>query len=178
MEFSFGTVLFLIDDDLLKSTKMKRNKQNSGLGRIDYRRWTGLLFFSFLSIISSHAQHSEQPQTIKTIKNFQSFHANNLSIKHLQENNALKPETVPKNVLQFSPNQTYVVQEKVQTIRPIDRSAYRNLDTDLRNQYASSDIKLLPETFIQTGSSTNDQLVYRMVRIQTAPSISIRFKEI
>ena len=141
---------------------MKRNKQNSGLGRIDYRRWTGLLFFSFLSIISSHAQHSEQPQTIKTIKNFQSFHANNLSIKHLQENNALKPETVPKNVLQFSPNQTYVVQEKVQTIRPIDRSAYRNLDTDLRNQYASSDIKLLPETFIQTGSSTNDQLVYRI----------------
>ncbi len=142
---------------------MKPTIQKPRLTYKQFWRLKGMLLIFLFSIASAYAQNNDQLQLKgKVIKNFQDFHQNNLTIKHLQENKTLQPETVPANVMQILPNQTYVVREKITNIKAVNASVYKSLDKDLKKQYNSSDIKMLPETFIQTGSSANDQLVYRI----------------
>ncbi len=110
-----------------------------------------------------YAQPSDQPQRLTpAIRNLQELKRNNNTILRLKESNISGSETVPGIVTEFRPNQTYVIQPKDRNITKMNQAVYDNLDTELKRKYSPADIKLLPETYMQTGATGQHQILYRI----------------
>ena len=128
-----------------------------------HRKILFLLLVLYISALPVYAQPDEQPRRILPInRNLQDLRRNNLVIHRLNENITVPPDTIAGNVTEFTPNQTYIVRSNVKRITSADQTMYRNMDRELKKEYSPSDIKMLPETYIQTGSTTNNQTIYKI----------------
>jgi uncharacterized membrane protein YeaQ/YmgE (transglycosylase-associated protein family) len=141
---------------------MKNLVRKPGIAGISLYGVSFLLLTTAITTIPADAQKYNYKVQGHEINNIQDLKAANLNVQHVQENSTSSPEPLPDNEVKFRPNQTYVVQPNIRKISVMDRSAYNSLNKELAKNYTPSDFKLLPETFIQTGSADNDQLIYRI----------------
>lgn len=121
------------------------------------------LLIALGTAIAGYAQQNnptlKQVQVIKDVKDLKN---NNFTVYTLENNNTIQKEAVSGKVINLRPDETYVFQSKNESIVQPDQTLYNKLNNELREKYAMKDIKLLPETFVQTGASGNKQLVYRI----------------
>ncbi len=123
------------------------------------------LIFVFITCFAEttvYAQPNDQLNSVQLNRNLQNLDRNNLIIHRIQENNVLHPETISGNVAELKPNQTFIVRSKAKRIADMNRTVYNNMDRELKKVYSPSDIKMLPERYIQTGSNVSNQLAYRI----------------
>lgn len=59
-------------------------------------------------------------------------------------------------------NQTYVFQSDDKKIARLNPSFYSKLDSKFQSTYTKDDIKLIPEIFVNTGSTPGSQYIYRI----------------
>jgi phage shock protein PspC (stress-responsive transcriptional regulator) len=122
-----------------------------------------ILVAALATAFPDYALSGNQPQAVRQVnKTLQDLRRENQVIQRVQVNDTLEQEPVPENEVQFMANQTYIARSAVNKIADVDRPTYNNMTNDLKTVYSPSDIKMLPETFIQTGLNPANQLVYKI----------------
>ena len=120
-----------------------------------------LLFaMSFAQVMPATAQKLNQI-TQQKLKNqvLKPSISDKVQIQRYQDN-SLQKETAAAASFQFSANETYVITPDDKKIDSPNESVYNQLNSEMKSMFALKDIKVLPERFVQTGSSEGNELIY------------------